>query len=246
MLWDCGSLNTGIGERLVPQALRELGVASVPTVIVTHAHIDHFAALPDVADALHVRRVLVPPQLTRFAERHPGSAPAEFIAALTKHAIKVETLGRGDTVDLAGLPARVLWPPAEREFHDTNDSSLVAMLPVPSTGAERRVLLTGDAAHEALANLLPSTGASPADSLGDSLKADILELPHHGAYIEPAAELVRVVDPLVVIQSTGPKRAADQRWIAPLHGRTWLATPRVGASWVEVRTDGTIASGSFR
>ena len=242
-LWDCGSLSTGVGERLIPQAMRALGVRSVPTVVVTHAHIDHFAGLPDVVEQLHVERVYVPAQLERYATSNPGTASAELLAELGKRAVRVLTLGQGESVELAGITASVLWPPREREFRDTNDSSIVAMLPVRvGGGAERRVLLTGDAAREALANLLPSGADSPAGRL----RADVLELPHHGAYIEPAVELLRVVDPSVVMQSTGPRRAADRRWDALMVGRAWYATPRRGASWVEIGSDGTITSGSYK
>jgi competence protein ComEC len=240
-LWDCGSLTVGVGGRLIPQALRALGVRSVPTVVVTHAHIDHFAALPDIVEDLHVRRVYLPAQFQRFAADHPGSAPAELLAGLARRGVRVWPLGKGDTVELAGQSARILWPPADRDFRDANDSSIVAMLPVRCEAGERRALLTGDAAREALANLLPAPGSPAA-----SLRADVLELPHHGAFIEPAVELVRVVDPSIVVQSTGPKRAADRRWAGPLAGRTWYATPRRGASWVEIRADGTMRSGSCR
>lgn len=242
-LWDCGSLSTGVGERVIPQAMRKLGVRSVPTVVVTHAHIDHFAGLPDVVEELHIERVYVPVQLERYAASNPGTAPAELLAELAKRGVRVLTLGQGETVDLAGVTASVLWPPPEREFRDTNDSSIVAMLPVRvGGGAERRVLLTGDAAREALANLLPSGADSPAARLW----ADVLELPHHGAYIEPAVELLREVDPSVVIQSTGPRRAADRRWDPLMVGRMWYATPRSGASWVQIGSDGIITSGSYK
>ncbi len=259
-LWDCGSLTTGLGERLVPQALRELGVRTVPTVVVTHAHIDHFAALPDIVEQLHVRRVYLPAQFERYAKTHPGTAPAELLADLAKRNIEVLTLGKGERVELAGLSASVLWPERDREFHDTNDSSIVAMLAVRCGETERRVLLTGDAAREALANLLPdqSRGAQApgAEVVSEqvqtggerrsALRADVLELPHHGAYIEPAVELVRVVDPSVVVQSTGARRAADRRWVNVMNGKAWYATPRSGAVWVEIRSDGTLVSGSFR
>ena len=259
-LWDCGSLTTGVGVRLVPQALRSLGVRSVPTVVVTHAHIDHFAALPDIAEQLHVRRVYLPAQFDRYAATHPGTAPAELLADLARRGIAVFTLGKGETVELAGLSASVLWPERAREFRDTNDSSIVVMLPVLCGKVERRVLLTGDASREALANLLPDQSrgaqATGVDALSteeqtgglrrSALRADVLELPHHGAYIEPAVELVRVVDPSVVVQSTGARRAADRRWEGALRGKTWYATPRSGSVWVEIRLDGTIVSGSYR
>jgi competence protein ComEC len=242
-LWDCGSLNTGLGERTIPQAVRELGAWHVPTIVVTHAHIDHFSAIPDVVEPLGVKRIIVPPQLLRAASFDPKSAPGMFVAEMRRRGVRIETVSLGDRVDLAGHEARVLWPPAEREFHNANDSSIVATLEVPCGNRKARVLLTGDASAEALANLLPAAADSPE---GMKLRADVLELPHHGSYIPPAVELVRLSDPRIVVQSTGQRRAGDQRWDGPMAGRAWYKTPRSGAAWVEIRDDGTIGSGSLR
>ena len=77
-------------------------------------------------------------------------------------------------------------------------------------------------------------------------RADILELPHHGAYIDPAVEFLHLVNPGVVLQSTGPRRAADTRWNPHMAGRAWYCTPRSGGAWVSVDPDGSIRSGSGR
>lgn len=243
MLWDCGSLNTTLGERTLPRAIRALGAWHVPTVVVTHAHLDHFSALPDMIGPLGVRRVLVPPQLTRAAAANPSGAPATLLAELARQGVRVETLSRTDRPTIAGQQADILWPPAEQDFRNPNDSSLVAMIDVPVGTATRRVLLTGDASREALAHLLPQAADVPESR---RWRADILELPHHGAYIDPAVELLHLVNPAFVLQSTGPRRAADTRWNPHMAGRIWYSTPRTGAAWIEIAPDGAIHSGSWR
>jgi competence protein ComEC len=240
-LWDCGSLTPGLGQRTIPRALRALGVWKVPTVVVTHAHLDHFAAIPDLIEPLGITRVIVPPQLIEAARSDPGGAPAVLLAHLAERNVQVETRARGDRLALAGLSADIHWPPAAQTFRDPNDHSLVAMLEVPTAGSTRRVLLTGDAAREALANLLPDQPAAAA-----GLRADILELPHHGAFIDPAVALVHAVNPSHVLQSTGPRRAADKRWDPHMDGRTRYCTPISGAAWIAIDPDGSIRSGSVR
>ncbi len=243
MLWDCGSLNTTLGERTLPRAIRALGAWSVPTVVVTHAHIDHFSALPDMVEPLGIERVIVPPQLARAAAADPAGPAGILLAALARRGVRVETLARGDHLRIAGHDAEVRWPPAEQEFRNPNDSSLVVMIGVNAGGAVRRVLVTGDASREALAHLLPAAADVPEAA---RWRADVLELPHHGAYIDPAVELVHLVNPSIVLQSTGPRRAADTRWFPHMDGRAWYRTPYSGAAWVEIAPEGSIRSGSMR
>jgi competence protein ComEC len=246
MLWDCGSLNTNLGERALPRAIRSLGAWKVPTVVVTHAHIDHFSALPDMIDPLGIERVIVPPQLARAADSDPKSAPGILLAELARRGVRIESLAKGDHLQIAGHDAEIRWPPAAQDFRNPNDSSLVAMIEVPAGSATRRVLLTGDASREALANLLPDQSRATQAARVSTLTADILELPHHGAYIEPAVEFLHLVNPTYVLQSTGPRRAADTRWNPHMDGRTWYCTPRSGAAWIEIAPDGMIRSGSLR
>lgn len=247
LLWDCGSLRTGVGERLVPEAVRALGAWRVPTVVVTHAHIDHFAGLPDVVEPLGVRLVLAPPQLLRAAERSPRGAAAALLRELSRRGVRVAPLAEGGALTLGPVAGEVRWPPPDRDFRDPNDTSIVAMLRVPlgaeGAGGERRVLMTGDAAREALAGLVP-VEPTPADAA--RWRADVLELPHHGGFIEPAAALVGLASPAVVLQSTGPRRAADPRWAPLMSGRVRHVTATTGAAWVEIAPDGTITTGRFR
>ena len=83
-------------------------------------------------------------------------------------------------------------------------------------------------------------------SPGADLRADVLELPHHGSVQPTAMALVETVNPAVVLQSTGPSRALDIRWNAHRLGRQWWTTATDGAAWVEFHQDGSITSGSVR
>lgn len=236
MLWDCGSLATGVGERLVPEAVRALGAWRVGTVVVTHANLDHFSGLLDVVEPLGVGRVLVCGAFVRAAEREPRSAHAALLRGLAERGVRVEVVGAGDVVELGGARVRFVRPRKEEDPASVNDSSLTALVSVETECGERRVLFTGDSGPRAIAAMLEGWGAEP-------LSAEVMELPHHGAYHEGAAALLASVDPMVVMQSTGERRAGDPRWSGLMAGRVWRCTALEGAAWVRVKSDGAVESG---
>lgn len=271
-LWDCGSLHPGVGTRTIPDALRALGVTRLDTVFITHANLDHFAALADVASVVPVGRIITTDAFMRAVS--DGAAPGapewqHAAAAFHTHMsasglnVRFETVAAGQEMQFGHARMHVLWPD-ERVIEDLrspargidpNDFSLVVRLDVAVTpqdplggSATRSLLLTGDAARLALPALLaehPPSGARHA------LRAEVIELPHHGSFVEAAVELLRRTEASVVLQSTGPRRASDRRWrdAASAYfsgdppersGRTWLATAHRGWIAVEIGRDGGI------
>ncbi len=74
----------------------------------------------------------------------------------------------------------------------------------------------------------------------DRLRADVMELPHHGSYNEIAVAFVERVRPAIVMQSTGWTRWQRDRWQPHLGHADRLATVRDGACSVIIERDGTI------
>ena len=63
-----------------------------------------------------------------------------------------------------------------------------------------------------------------------------------------AAALIEVVDPGVVLQSTGAGRVGDARFDGVRGERAWIATGNTGAVWALVGEDGDgagVVSGRF-
>lgn len=239
LLWDCGSLRSSLGVRELPRAMRALGVWHVRTAIITHANYDHFSTLPDLVRPLGIRRVLVTDAFLAAARQRPDSAAAALLAQLADRGVEVGAVAAGDRLSLGPAAVEFLWPPAGGRLSGfaANDTSLVARVEVPTDAGPRSILLTGDLGRAAIPLLLES---------GVPLDATVMEAPHHGSYNEPAAELIRAASPRVVMQSTGPRRAADPRWDPLRQGRTWLVTARDGAAWAEVCADGSVVAGSLR
>lgn len=231
VLWDCGSLTPGVGQRIVVRAVRALGVGRVGTVVISHPNLDHFNGLLDLAGPLGVREVVVNDEFVADAARRPYGAEAYIDRELRARGIAVRKAGAGQGVALGDLPITFVAPPADAAWAIGNDSSLVGAIATP-TSPPRHILLTGDIQDRAIEHLR---------TLGP--RADILELPHHGSPREASVALVRALNPVVVLQSTGPSRAADARWDGLRSGRAWLCTAIDGASRAEVLTDGTIRAG---
>ncbi len=237
MLWDCGSLSSGIGVRTIPRAVRELGAWRVREVVITHPNFDHYSGLLDCMEQLGVERVSLTGVFLQRAAREERGAAAAFLDALRVRGVEIRQLGADEVLTLGEASVRFLSPPIGVQFARDNDSSLVARFSVYARAGERRLLLCGDIQREAMALLMVP---------GADLRADVLELPHHGSVQPMAMAFFEEVDPGVVLQSTGPSRALDIRWNAQRVGREWWTTATDGASWVEFRRDGSIVSGSVR
>lgn len=151
--------------------------------------------------------------------------------------MEVGVLVRGDEFALGAARASVLWPPAGATFPADNDGSLVARWEVETEAGPRALLLTGDIGRQAIAGLMEG----PA-----SIGATVLEAPHHGAFSDAAAQFIARVNPAVVLQSTGVRRALDPRLNPLKRERAWYVTALDGGSWAEILVDGTVRSGSLR
>jgi competence protein ComEC len=85
----------------------------------------------------------------------------------------------------------ILWPPREAGGSD-NDASLVVRITLGGV----RILVTGD---------LESAGESALVGRGTDLRAEVLQLGHHGSRSSSTIEFLRAVDPVVTLAPTGTR-----------------------------------------
>lgn len=235
LLWDCGSWSPDVGRTDIPDACRALGSTRVDTIVITHANIDHYMGVLDAARLLRVRTVITGESFLAQARSNPESVPAFVLGELERLGVEHRVVVRGDEIEVGGAVLRVLHPPAGFDPRAENDASLVAMLESQSTPA--RALLTGDIQREAMALLMES---------GDDLRADVIELPHHGSAHNAAYAFVEHIDPSIVLQSTGMRRVGDTRWDHVRQGREWFITERDGSASVLLTEQGLIRVSSLR
>ena len=236
VVFDAGSsTNLDAGRQTIVPALERLGVRSIDAIAVSHANLDHMSAVLELVDRFNVREVFVTPQFQRIANDNPLGPAAFLLDELANRIIAVQEVSAGDIRTYGSSRWEWLHPGAEREYRVVNDSSMVIRVEI----GDRSILLTGDIQREAMAQLL--------DGDEEYLRADILELPHHGSYHAIAPEFVRSVDPMVIMQSTGWSRYMRDRWANDLSDiDERLITAPHGACWVEIGEDGGIEVGRYR
>ncbi len=230
ILWDAGSLTRRWNEGAIENLWRDRGGRAVTTAVVSHPNLDHYNALPALAGPLGLERVLVGAAMHERLDAGPGLYWRELLEA---QGVRIEVIGAGDRLELGRVTIRVLCEGGAGM--EANDRSLVARIEAPTDDGGRRVLLTGDIQAPAMGLL---------EARGVDVRADVLELPHHGSVHAAALDFVARVDPGVVLQSTGARRVFDTRWDPVRGGRVWWTTAVNGACWVEVRRDGSIVTGA--
>lgn len=257
-MFDCGSQQfLDAGSQSIAPALRELGVDAIDVMVLSHADFDHYSAALDVIDAVPVRRVLVPPDLLAEAATQRAvydaalaagdpkadtkrKATMALVEGLYARGIEPEPVTRGHVERWGGVTAAFLWPgdaaATQPDDHPANERSLV----VRFTHHGAAALLVGDIEQEAITALL---------AVGDDLSAEVMEVPHHGDYVDATPALLDAVRPRVLLQSSGRRWRTQDRWFAWLatHPQTTrLITDRDGLITTRIAADGTVAHETFR
>ena len=185
ILFDGGTAFSGavdLGRTAVAPALAALGVTRLDLVIASHADLDHRGGLPAVLDRVPTTRLWLPPG----GRDDPGFAA--LLVEAKEHGVEIAEKGQGDRSErFADLRVTALWPPRSRRM-SRNDASLVVRVDVGGN----RVLLTGDIEAPTEEALLSS---------GAELRAEVLELPHHGSRTSATSAFLRAVSPSVAIAS---------------------------------------------
>lgn len=233
MLIDCGSTRVNIGRRLIPDALRALGVRGVDAVLISRPEPSRYAALPDLIRVVPVRRVLVGRALLDQAESIPLGPAARMLWMLDLAGIEIGVVEDGAEFELGAARGQAIWPPPALDVMNDADRSLVVLMRAAGGAA----LFTSDIREEAIATLRRER---------PELRAAVVEAPARGAVSVAAEAWMRELRPRVVVQSTGDQRAGDGRWDAIRARATWWTTATDGASWVELYADGSVRSGCTR
>ncbi len=237
LMFDCGSGGyMDVAAANVVPYLALQGIKRIDTLMLSHVDLDHICGSVDLADKLTVGRVLISPHFLAAARENPAGPAGHLVTQMQARNIPISVVSRGWQQQWSdGTELRVIWPPAERVFKRTNDSSLV--LSVQAAG--RRVLLNGDIAQDAITGLLDS---------GEDLKADVTDLAHHGSFVPISPRWYATVDPMLVLQSSGPARLRLDRWsdIFEQTPTSRLITHRHGLVTVTISAEGEVSWTTFR
>ncbi len=227
VLFDCGSRTLARpGERVAVPALRRLGVRSLDALIVSHADLDHFNGMLEVADAFEVRAAYLGPSVWAEAGDDAGSTSGVLLAGLRARGVACHPIVRGWRMEL-GPDAHVeaLWPTPQTAPTDSRNNQSVVLR--ASQGAHR-LLLSADLEADGMRNLF---------KVEPDLKAEVADLPHHGGFVAESPRWLANVAPQRVIQSSSLTRFESensQQW-TPLLEKAGVRRQVTGqAGWVRL------------
>jgi ComEC/Rec2-related protein len=221
ILFDAGSLGSAtLGSGTVVPALHALGVRRIDAIVVSHANFDHYSAVPEVIDAMSVRRLLVSLDSLERARKSPRGSMAAALRHARDAGCAVVTVGKGDGFAVGrDMHVRVLWPPRTPAVAPSPTA------PSPATAGRKRprgvsenarsVTMLVEIRHEgvdpARAILCGDLSGSACDAVTEQIHhlagtIAIAEVPHHGSPDPSAVRMLKVLNPSVAIQSTGARR----------------------------------------
>jgi competence protein ComEC len=211
-LYDAGRLGSPqAGARSIEAYLRSRRISHIDAVILSHADIDHYNAVPELLVKFSVETIYVSPQMFR-EETPPLAVLRESIADA---GVPMAVLAAGDELVASDCVAKVLHPPEKGVAGNDNAQSIV--LSVEHNG--RRVLLSGDLESEGMRRILETP----------RVDCDVLMAPHHGSARSEPAAIVNWSTPEWAVISSGQGGARLNDQYEPLLGPRALNTAEVGA-----------------
>lgn len=164
LLYDGGQLGSPGGvARSIAGYLWSRGITHLDAVVISHADLDHFNGVPELAQKFSIGVAYTSPMM--FDQ--PAASLAELERALGAAQVPLRTLEAGQRLRAGDCKIEVLHPTAAGVLGSDNANSIVLLV----EHAGRRILLTGDLESPGLDALLAE---APID-------CDVLLAPHHGS-----------------------------------------------------------------
>ena len=147
IVYDAGSTGgPDVTRRHIAPFLWSRGIRRIDDLILSHADLDHFNGVPQLAERFAIGRVICTPT---FAERTLPAVP-KTIGALESYSIPIEIATRCKRWEVDGVTFEVLHPPQNGPRGIENARSLVLHV----THGSWSLLLTGDLEAEGLKQVL--------------------------------------------------------------------------------------------
>ncbi|MCH8922835.1 MAG: ComEC/Rec2 family competence protein, partial [Planctomycetes bacterium] len=229
VLYDAGRLASPEGgARQISAYLWSRGITHIDAVVLSHADVDHYNALPALLKKFSVGVVYISPVMLSG----DSEAVRVLMEAIEAAGVPVEQVYQGDRLKTRGdCTIEVLYPPefgvlgGARGYDLFNDNANSIVLSVEYQG--RRVLLPGDLEWPGLDALI----ADP------PLDCDVLMVPHHGSPRSDPPGFAAWSTPEWVVVSGGDSRDAEVvRKVYTAQGAKLLHTDENGA--VHFRIEG--------
>ncbi len=194
LLYDAGSLGAAdYAARTIAGVLWSEQIERLDAVVLSHADVDHFNALSNLAHRFSIEVVYVTQQM----EASDSPAVKELWVALEECGVSRELVAAGDELFVdSAVGMKLLGPPRNGIVGNDNANSLVLLL----EHLGRKVLLPGDLERAGLDRLLDS---NPIDT-------DVVMAAHHGSQNSQPEAFMRWATPEYVVISGGSQRVTDR------------------------------------
>jgi competence protein ComEC len=165
LLYDAGRLGSPTSAaRSVAGFLWSRGITHLDAVVLSHADLDHYNALPDLLQKFSVGVVYVSPMMFD----RPNRALETLRGAIHKAGVPLREVWSGDRLQTGGdASLGVLHPPRGGVLGSDNANSIVLALEYQG----RRLLFTGDLESPGLEDVMAEL----------PYECDVLQAPHHGS-----------------------------------------------------------------
>lgn len=170
LLYDAGSLGTpDYATQTIASYLWYRGLRRVDGIVLSHADIDHYNAVPGLLERFRVGTVYVSPVMfSQFGPNAGSLGPTVLREAIERAGVPLREIWSGDRLRVGSdIAIDVLHPPRRGVVGSDNANSIT--LAVECAG--KRLLLPGDLESPGLEDL---TAELPYD-------CDVLLAPHHGS-----------------------------------------------------------------
>ncbi len=232
MLFDSGTWsNYDVGELVVSPFLWKRNVKTIDTMVISHEHDDHCNGISSLIERFAVGDVFINKFLLQSGKKN------ELLKLITKENINIGILAEG--LEITGFePAKitVLNPPDKdtmmRDDHvphrlTTNDTSNVLLIEYLG----HKIVLSADVGEYGVKLLLSTINKFPKNR-SEEFVADILQVPHHGGFVENTEKLIERVKPKYAVIS------GDRGIVSP---STIKAYERSGAEVFKTFQDGAVS-----
>jgi competence protein ComEC len=225
LVFDAGRLGApAAASRSLAAVLWSERTRTIDHLVISHADVDHFNAVPELLERFVVREAVVTEPLLAS----PAPAARELVAALRDRHIPTRIVQAGDSFAVdPQCRVRVLHPAAGAAGEagvDGSDNEQSLVMAVEAAG--RRWLLTGDLEGRAIDRFVAA----------DPDRCDVLVAPHHGSITSLPPDVAAATQPAVVLVSGAEGRSwplVRAAYAAAAGGAEVLQTGRAGALAVE-------------
>jgi competence protein ComEC len=233
LLYDAGSIqNPRRAERAIETALWNRGHHRIDGVIVSHADIDHYNAVPGLLERIPVGTVFAGRSFLDFSQE----PVRECCESAFRQGVPIRLIAEGDRLAVGDdVAIRILHPPDPWDSGSrANDNAHSLVVLVEYAG--RRILLTGDLEKEGLKRLLQR----------EKLDVDVLQTPHHGSIAANPRALRTWSTPEVAVASSGRNVLSEE--LRNVYGTATrvITTFEEGATTIEVGANGAMRVNTAR